>query len=105
MHFDLSLKIHYLCCGGKEFIDDANWPNKQSFLSLCEQLLSEGAATASFERTFSAFGFVQWKLRNRLGNDKAGKMTFLFRYKNQTEKNKKDDLGKFGYIRIWIFGI
>lgn len=73
-------------------IDDASWPNKQGFLSLCEQLLSAIAATASLERTFSSFGMIQSKLRNRLGNEKAGKLTFLFKYKNQTEKNKKENI-------------
>ncbi|CAH0563065.1 unnamed protein product [Brassicogethes aeneus] len=64
-------------------IDDTTWPNKQGFLSLCEQLLTAIAATASLERMFSSFGLVQSKLRNRLGNEKAGKLTFLFKYKNQ----------------------
>lgn len=73
-------------------IDDAKWPNKQEFLSLCEQLLSATAATASLERMFSSFGLIQSKLRNRLGNEKAGKLTFLFKYKNQTDKSKNDNI-------------
>lgn len=73
-------------------MDDSTWPNKKDFLSLCEQLLTATASTASLERTFSSFGLVQSKLRNRLGNEKAGKLTFLFKYNNQKEKNKKDNI-------------
>lgn len=73
-------------------MDDSAWPNKKDFLSLCEQLLTATASTASLERTFSSFGLVQSKLRNRLGNEKAGKLTFLFKYNNQKEKNKKDNI-------------
>lgn len=61
-------------------------------MTICEQLLSAIAATASLERTFSSFGMIQSKLRNRLGNEKAGKLTFLFKYKNQMQKNVKENL-------------
>ena len=64
-------------------IEDSEWPNKVEFLSLCAQLFSAVAATASLERMFSTLGMTQSKLRNRLGNEKAGKLSFIFKYKNQ----------------------
>lgn len=62
---------------------------KESWLSVCEQLFSAVAATAGLERIFSSFGLVQSKLRNRLSNDKANKLTFLFRHMNQELTKKK----------------
>ena len=56
-------------------------------MTICEHWLSAIAATASLERTFSSFGMTQSKLCNRLGNEKAGKLAFLFKYKNQMQKN------------------
>jgi len=58
---------------------------QKRMLSLCTQLLTAVASTAGLERIFSTFGLVQSKLRNRLGNDKAGKLTFLVRALNQKE--------------------
>ena len=39
-------------------------------------------AIASVERIFSTYGLVQSELRNRLGNEKAGKLVFLFKCLN-----------------------
>lgn len=46
------------------------------------QVLSAVASSAGVERVFSSFGLVQSKLRNRLGNEKAGKLVFLYRSMN-----------------------
>jgi len=63
---------------------------QKQMLSLCTQLMSAVASTAGLERVFSTFGLVQSKLRNRLGNDKAAKITFLVRALNQM-KSLNDD--------------
>ena len=50
-------------------------------LRLCDlaaKLLSMPPSSASVERVFSNFAFVQNKLRNRLGVDKAGKLVTCF---------------------------
>ena len=41
-------------------------------------LLSKPPSSASIERTFSSFGFIQSKLRNRLGHDTASKLVFAY---------------------------
>ena len=57
-------------------------------LSVCYQLFS---ATAGLERIFSSYGLVHSKLRNKLGNNKAAKLTFLFKHLNQPE-DKQDKI-------------
>lgn len=47
------------------------------------QLLTARASTASIERIFSTYGLVQSKLRNRLGNDKAAKLVFIYKSFNR----------------------
>ncbi len=46
------------------------------------QLLTVVATSASVERLFSTYGLVQTKLRNKLGNEKAGKLVFLYKALN-----------------------
>lgn len=51
--------------------------------ALCQiarRLLKMPASSASLERVFSNFGFLQSKLRNRLGIQKAAKMVVCYRY-------------------------
>lgn len=72
--------------------NEKDWPDKEKFLTFCEKLLTATAATAGLERQFSTFGLVQSKLRNRLGNEKAAKLVFLFKYFNQNPENRKNDL-------------
>lgn len=75
----------------------SNWPDfdHQKFIEHCEQLLTAVAATAGLERIFSSFGIVQSKLRNRLGNEKASKLVFMFKCFNQNVAEKKDDLSSW----------
>jgi len=70
--------------------EDANVQTKlrQQMLSLCSQLFSASATTASLERIFSSYGLVHSKLRNKLGNKKAAQLTFLFRYLNADKQGK-----------------
>lgn len=78
-------------------LPDSEWPDKKNFINLCEQLLTAIAATAGLERYFSTFGIVQSTLRNRLGNQKAGKLVFIFKYLNQDQSKKQTSLN-------WIWG-
>jgi len=69
---------------------DANVQSKlrQQMLSVCSQLFSASATTASLETLFSSYGVVHSKLRNQLGNKKAAQLTFLLRYLNQEKQGK-----------------
>lgn len=49
------------------------------------QLASATASSADLERTFSKFGLIQSKLRNRLGTQLATKLVFLYNKLNQTD--------------------
>lgn len=49
-------------------------------------LYTSRASSASVERVFSTFGFVHSKVRNRLGVDKAAKLTFMYRVLNHTKE-------------------
>lgn len=60
-------------------------PLKEKMSNLANQLFSASPTTAPLERIFSSFGLVQSKLRNRLGTEKADKLTFLLKFLN---KNK-----------------
>lgn len=73
-------------------VADLDWPDKSTFLQLCEQLHSAVASTAAIERTFSSFGLIQSDLRNRLGNQKASKLVFMFKCMNQNIDKKKTNL-------------
>lgn len=48
-----------------------------------ESLMIAKGSSAGVERIFSTFGLVQSKLRNRLGNEKAGKLVYLFKQFNK----------------------
>jgi len=52
---------------------------------VCYQLFSAAATTAGLERIFSSYGLVHSKLRNKLGNKKAAKLTFLCKHLNHLE--------------------
>lgn len=71
---------------------DSDWPDKNAYLDLCEQLHTAVASTAGIKRIFSSFGLVQSDLRNRLGNQKASKLVFIFKYINQNVAKKKTNL-------------
>ncbi|KAJ8890706.1 hypothetical protein PR048_010215 [Dryococelus australis] len=49
----------------------------RTFLSV-EQLLTTKSSSASVEKVFSSFGLMHFKLRNKLGTEKASKLVFLF---------------------------
>ena len=50
------------------------------------QLVTAVASSAGVERIFASFGQVHTKLRNKLGIEKAAKLTFLYRQLNQQAK-------------------
>lgn len=64
-----------------------NWWRSHFNLSVCgpadqkaiKQLLIATASSASVERLFSTYGLVHSKLRNKLGNEKAAKLVFLYK--------------------------
>ena len=55
---------------------------EKEMIDIITNLLTSVASSASVERIFSTFGFVNSAVRNRLGIDKAGKLVFLFRALN-----------------------
>lgn len=78
------------------------WPTeKESFLVFCEKLLTAVASTASLERYFSTFGFVQSKLRNRLERDKTAKLVFLFKYLNREHASTSKACNSSNLEWIW----
>lgn len=58
----------------------ANPPD--AVMELVLSLLTAINSSASIERVFSTFGLVHSKVRNRLGNEKAGKLVFIYRMMN-----------------------
>jgi hAT family C-terminal dimerisation region len=62
----------------KEAAKNIRIPLREQMIDLCCQLFSAVASTAALERIFSSFGLGHSKLRNRLGNEKAAKLTFCF---------------------------
>ncbi|KAF0288517.1 Mediator of RNA polymerase II transcription subunit 20 [Amphibalanus amphitrite] len=54
-------------------------------------LLSKPPSSASIERTFSSFGLVQTKLRNRLGHATAEKLVFCYRMLQGTAAEDDDE--------------
>lgn len=61
---------------------------KDQWMKVLDQLFSAVPNTAAVERTFSSFGLVHSKLRNRLGVEKAGKLTFMFKQLNESKTKK-----------------
>lgn len=61
-------------------------------LIMANQLLTTTASSAGVERVFSSFGLVHSTLRNRLGNDRAGKLVFLFKLLNKKSTGGADDI-------------
>lgn len=59
---------------------------KGQWLTLCNQVLS---AIVRIEKIFSTFLLVHLKLRNRLENEEAGKLTFAYKYLNSNTNRKK----------------
>ena len=51
-------------------------------LPIVISVLCACASSADIERMFSTYGFVHSDIRNRLGNDKAAKLVFLFKHYN-----------------------
>ena len=49
---------------------------------LVATLFTTTALSDGVERIFSSFGFVQSKLRNRLGTDEAAKLVFIYKNLN-----------------------
>ncbi len=49
-------------------------------------MLTPVVTSASIERLFSTYGLVHTKLRNKLGNEKAGKLVFLYKALNSVLK-------------------
>ena len=60
-------------------IERSNSVNK-TLCQLAMKLLSMPSSSASLERVFSTFGVIQTKLRNRLGQQKAAKLVFCYRF-------------------------
>lgn len=50
---------------------------------IIKQLMTAVASSAGLERIFSSFGLVHSDLRNRLGVEKAAKLTFLMKTLNK----------------------
>ena len=50
------------------------------FVNIAIQLLDAPCSSAAIERVFSNFSFIHTKIRNRLGNEKASKMVFCYRF-------------------------
>jgi hypothetical protein len=71
---------------------------KQSLSYLTDQLLTATASSAGLERIFSSFGLVQSKLRNRLGNEKAAKLTFMFKSMNQQKRSPADQTANLSWV-------
>lgn len=56
--------------------------------NIIKQLMTAVGSSAGVERMFSTFGLVHSDLRNRLGVDKAGKLTFLMKMFNRPKGEK-----------------
>jgi hypothetical protein len=54
----------------------------QQTTQLVRCLFTAVASSAGVERVFSTFGFVHSDVRNRLGTEKAAKLTFMFKVLN-----------------------
>lgn len=61
-----------------------NVPEINQALDIIVPILCASASSADVERTFSSYGLVHSELRNRLGNEKASKLVFLFKHYNTT---------------------
>ena len=66
-------------------------PNlNQKFVSFAYRLMSAFASSASIERFFSTFGYVQSKIRNRLSLQRTAKLVFCNRYLRGKETDIDD---------------
>lgn len=63
-----------------------------NFLDFSEHLQRCVASSASIERTFSNFGFIQSKTRNRLGMNTVSKLVSVYRMLNVKTANQQDVL-------------
>lgn len=54
----------------------------QDTKTLVRTLFTAIASSAGIERVFSSFGFVHSDVRNRLGTEKAAKLTFMYKVLN-----------------------
>ena len=77
-------------------VSPENWWKQHKFLDdatqqLIVSLLTAKDSSAGVERVFSSFGLVQSKLRNRLGNEKAAKLVFLFKQFNQKGAQEEEE--------------
>lgn len=61
-------------------------PENKSIMENLEKLFSAMGSSAAVERIFSTFKLVQSELRNRLGNEKAAKLVFLYKLFNSKRK-------------------
>lgn len=76
----------------KEIIDNVTavqwWRSQKEIdeinkvLDIIVPILCGVASSGSVERVFSSYGFIHSKIRNRLGNEKASKLVFLFQHFN-----------------------
>lgn len=57
-------------------------PEIKQVLPIVIPILCACASSADIERVFSSYGLVHSDIRNRLGNDKAAKLVFLFKLYN-----------------------
>lgn len=57
-------------------------PEIKQVLPIVISVLCACASSADIERMFSSYGLVHSDIRNRLGNDKAAKLVFLFKHYN-----------------------
>ena len=74
-------------------VHESDWPDKCTFVKLCDQLFTAVASTAGLERQFSTYGLIQSKLQNKLATEKAEKLVFLFKYlRNREDLKKQHDL-------------
>lgn len=62
--------------------NEINNVNVDQLHQALHQLLTARTSPASIERTFSLYGLVQFKLHNRLGNDKEAKLVFMYKSLN-----------------------
>ena len=64
----------------------------QELCSLALRLCGCVASTAPLERSFSTMSHIYGQKRNKLGAEKAGKLTFLFRSLNSAQSTDPSDL-------------
>ena len=55
-------------------------------LLVCKSLLTAVASSAGVEHVFSTFRLVQSKIQNRLDTEKAGKLVYMYKLLNSSNK-------------------